>query len=72
VPVGPVRRYLGEDLTHPDADGTRLRVLGMEQRDEALGRRQQLAMDRRRVVISRTGASRVHPRHAHRHRGPAG
>src|SRR5690348_3072866 len=51
VPVGPVRRYLGEDLTHPDADGTRLRVLAMEQRDEALGLRQQLAMGRRRAVV---------------------
>jgi hypothetical protein len=45
----------------------------MEQRDEALGLRQQLAIGQRRaVVIPRAGTSRVQRRHAHRHRGSPG
>jgi hypothetical protein len=50
MPVGPVRLNLAADLPHPVAAGTRPRVLVMEQRDESLSCRQQLASARQGVT----------------------
>jgi hypothetical protein len=56
MPVGPVRLYLTTDLPHPVDEGTRPRVLVMEQHDEALSCCYQLASARQRVIsIPRTG-----------------
>lgn len=50
MPVGSVRRYLGVDLPYPVGGSARLRVLVMEQREEALGRGEQLTGARPRVT----------------------
>jgi hypothetical protein len=46
APAGPAN-----GLPHPVAESTRPRVLVMEQRDESLGCRQQLAIRQRRACI---------------------
>jgi hypothetical protein len=53
------------DLPHPVGESTRRRVLLMEQRDEALSRRQQLVSARKRVAsIPYADACQVRPRRA--------
>jgi hypothetical protein len=65
MPVGSVRLNLAADLPHPVADGTRPRVLVMEQRDESLSCRQQLASSRQRVSgPPRADVYQIRPRRA--------